>query len=77
MKVIDYYNDMILNQKWAVEVETICVHTCVDEPFEDIATNTYYFTVPCGKCKYFNYDVRYFRIINDTIYLSIKDYDEV
>ena len=92
MKVIDYYNDMILSQKWAVELETTLVHCGSDyfetdgegnavmkstEPCEDIAINTYYFNVPCGKCKFFEYEVRYFRIIDNTIYLSIKDYLEV
>lgn len=78
MKVEDYYNDMVLNQKWAIEVETTCSHTCVDEPFDDIAINTYHYSVPfVARCKYLKYHVRYFRVVNDTIYLSVTDSIEV
>ena len=69
---------MILNQKWALEVETVSSHTCVDEPFEDIVVSTYYYTVPLvSRCKFLEYDVKYFRVINDTIYLCITDFEEV
>lgn len=78
MKVKDYYSDMVLNQKWAVEVKTVCCHNSVDEPFDDVAVSTYHYSVPfVGRCNYLDYDVQYFRIVNDTIYLYVNDYDEV
>lgn len=78
MKVKDYYSDMVLNQKWAVEVKTVLCHTCLDEPFDETTLNTYHFSVPfVGKCRYLDFDVQYFRVVNDEIYLRVNEYDEV
>jgi len=92
MTVADYYNDMILGQKWAVEVETTLVHCGADyyetdgegnavmkstEPFEDVCVETFHFSVPCGRCSYFKNEVRYFRVIDNEIYLCVKDFKEI
>lgn len=92
MKVVDYYNDMILGQKWAIEVETTCIHLGSDfyetdgygnafmkstEPCEDLTVKTLHYSVPSGKCNYFNSEVCYFRVINDEIYLSVREIIEI
>lgn len=93
MKVKDYYSDMVLNQKWAIEVETTLIHCGSDyyetdgygnpvfkstESCENVSVSTYHYSVPfVGRCRYLDSDVRYFRVVDDTIYLCIKEFDEV
>lgn len=78
MTVSDYYKDMVLHQKWAIEVKTVLSHTCIDEPFDETAYETFHYSVPfVGKCRYLDYEVQFFRVVNDTIYLCVNDYQEV
>lgn len=78
MKVKDYYSDMVLNQKWAIEVTTVLCHTCLDESFDEVSVSTYHYSVPfIGRCRYLDSEVRYFRVVDDTIYLCVQEFDEV
>lgn len=80
MKVKDYYNDMVLNQKWAIEVEEVLVHNSLDSDknFVESQTNTIHYSVPFkGKCEYLSSEVCYFRIVHDEIVLCIQDISEV
>lgn len=92
MKVVDYYNDMVLHQKWAIEVETTCIHLGSDyfvtdgngnaimkstEPSETVCVETLHFSVPSGRCPYWNYDVKYFRVIDNEIVLCVRDFKEI
>lgn len=93
MKVRDYVNDMILYQKFAVEVEVTSVHCgasyyqtdgngnavlCETDPCENyVMTDTFYYSIPHVKCPYLEYEVRYFRIVDDCIILCINEIIEV
>lgn len=66
MKVRDYVNDMVLNQKWCVEVNFYDTHN------EWVSVDTFEFSIPHTKCNWLDNEVKYFRVCNDTITLCVN-----
>lgn len=62
MKVRDYVNDMVVGQKWSVEVN-----------YHDKEVDTFEYTIPHTSCKWLDNEVRYFRAFGDGITLCIDD----
>lgn len=67
MKVRDYVNDMILGQKWYVEVNFYDKHN------EWVSVDTFEYSIPHTKCKWLDNDVKYFRTCRDAILLVVDD----
>lgn len=66
MIVADYERDMILGQKWAIEVHT-------DSPIEsECRVQTFHYNIPWkGKNPYLRCEVDFFRIVHDEIILVV------
>lgn len=70
MTVKDYYRDMVLHQKWGIEID----HYYESEEILEEDFETIHYSVPCEKrCPYWDFEVRFFRVVDDEIILCIAD----
>lgn len=68
MKVRDYVYDMVTGQKWCVVLDQLTWPSECEHDYFEIS----HYSIPHSRCKYLNYDVRYFKIIDNELYLYLK-----
>ena len=78
MTVAELEREFVLGQKWAVECENyICERDTetgliMDTVQSEIVT-IHYKTGEPKRCPYFNFDIRYVRVVDDEIYIIVRN----